>query len=264
MPATPRPPQRYTLDQWKEIVADFQKSGLSRTPYCKLKGIHPASFSLWKERVLSPDYVKKPNRPRRGSTPEQWKEIIKDWQTSGLPQETYCKKNDLTLSSFYRWKNRILSPNSSQNISPSTAKNALYTLIEYGQEQWKEIIKDWQTSGLPTRIYCLQKNFSRTTFNRWKKKLLNPQDSSQMPSDLTENTGPQNKAKPTLEEYFIPATIMDGESSKASSSDQQPLSQQKIEVIFAQGHRLHVYGSVNWDSLQSWLTPLLQNAGRQE
>ena len=34
-------------------------------------------------------------------------------------------------------------------------------------------------------------------------------------------------------------------------------SNQKIEIVFAQGHRLCLQGSFDWDELRSWLTPLL-------
>ena len=34
-------------------------------------------------------------------------------------------------------------------------------------------------------------------------------------------------------------------------------SNQNIEIVFAQGHRLCLQGSFDWETLSSWLTPLL-------
>ena len=34
-------------------------------------------------------------------------------------------------------------------------------------------------------------------------------------------------------------------------------SNQKIEIVFAQGHRLCLQGSFDWEELRSWLVPLL-------
>ncbi|MBA3814838.1 MAG: hypothetical protein H0X26_10250 [Alphaproteobacteria bacterium] len=34
-------------------------------------------------------------------------------------------------------------------------------------------------------------------------------------------------------------------------------SHQKIEITFAQGHRLCLEGSFDWNKLRTWLTPLL-------
>ncbi|MBA3814709.1 MAG: hypothetical protein H0X26_09585 [Alphaproteobacteria bacterium] len=58
----------------------------------------------------------------------------------------------------------------------------------------------------------------------------------------------------------LPPTI----SLKASSifpHSSSPLasfaSNQKIEITFAQGHRLCLEGSFDWNELRTWLTPLL-------
>ncbi len=48
-----------------------------------------------------------PVKKRRIWTPEQWQDVIKDWQSSGLSIGTYCKQQGLTSSVFRRWRRKL-------------------------------------------------------------------------------------------------------------------------------------------------------------
>jgi hypothetical protein len=73
--------------------------------------------------------------------------------------------------------------------------------------------------------------------------------SPEIPADSTKDTA-LNPA-PSLKDLFIPFT-----RDSATSINSSP-SNQKIEVVFAQGHRLCLHGPFDWEKLSSWLTPLL-------
>jgi len=270
MKKSPRTPRFYSPEQWKEILEDWQKSGLSLKRYCEQRDIIHSAFSRWRNKLLSsgPESLALPKKnqpqPPRFHTPEQWKEFIEEWQKGELSVAAYCSAKGLSRSSFQKWQEKLFGSPSSQNTSAITTESPPRSMRVYPLKHWEKIIKAWQASGLPERIFCFQKDLSCATFRNWKKKILNPQNSSQASLDIKGISAFHNKPKPTLEDYFIPATIMDRESPDSSSLDQQSLSQQKIEVIFAQGHRLHVYGSVDWNGLHSWLTPLLLSSDRKE
>ena len=53
--------------------------------------------------------TQEPKKKKR-RTPEQWQHIIEDQQKSALSQEAYCKQHNITVSSFYKWKNHFAQP----------------------------------------------------------------------------------------------------------------------------------------------------------
>ncbi len=75
----------------------------------------------------------------------------------------------------------------------------------------------------------------------------NQRTDSQFPSSLVNK--PELPAHLSLQEAF---------SSLNSATDLSPFPEnQKIEIVFAQGHRLCLQGSFDWETLSIWLTPLL-------
>jgi hypothetical protein len=43
--------RRRTAEQWKEILADFKRSGLSQERFCKREGIASATFYEWNRKL---------------------------------------------------------------------------------------------------------------------------------------------------------------------------------------------------------------------
>ena len=37
-----------------------------------------------------------------------WRDIFKQWSSSGLDQKTYCARNDLNYSQFVAWRSRLI------------------------------------------------------------------------------------------------------------------------------------------------------------
>ena len=40
-------------------------------------------------------------------TDSEWREILSRWKKSGLEPEEFCRKQDLRISSFRRWQERL-------------------------------------------------------------------------------------------------------------------------------------------------------------
>ncbi len=222
------------LKKWTPIIEDWQKSGLNRGAYCKEKKLTSSLFYMWEKRLNS-SY--KPTQERRL---EKWTPIIEDWKKSGLNRSTYCIQNELT-DSFYRWEN-LLNPSVSRKTTHQVAL-----------ETWTPIIEDWKQSGLNRYVYCKKKRLANSCFYKWEKK-LNPSRSSQPLSIPIEETQVETQVipEPSLKDLFIPFGFL------SSLSNNPAPTHPKIEVILAQGHRLSLEGSFDWEKLTSWLTPLLR------
>lgn len=41
-------------------------------------------------------------------SPEQWQTIIASYEQSGLTQEAFCVRESLAMSTFYKWRQRLL------------------------------------------------------------------------------------------------------------------------------------------------------------
>ena len=57
---------------------------------------------------------KKSRRPRRDK--QQWTEIFKRFDSSGLSTREFCRREDLALSSFQRWRRRLGSVASAEFV----------------------------------------------------------------------------------------------------------------------------------------------------
>jgi hypothetical protein len=107
----------------------------------------------------------------------------------------------------------------------------------YSAKQWMKILKDWEKSGLSRGAYCNKKRLSCNTFRKWEKKLKEKRE---------------GESPVSLKDLFIPITI------DPNTLFNPPFNKQKIEITFAQGHQLCLNGPFDWESIHSWLTPLLK------
>jgi len=57
--------------------------------------------------------------------------------------------------------------------------------------QWREIISDFQQSGLDATHYCQQHELGDKTFQKWKRYFTRPQTPEPQQSDFIELTPPQ-------------------------------------------------------------------------
>ena len=205
--------QIYTLEEWKEIFADWEKSGLTLNAYCKAKKLTPSSIYKWKQKINNPNFI--PPEVKQAEKLETWKSIIADWERSGLPKALYCHEKGLSDKLFYEWGKKINPPLFTLNKRPLEEKRALINgwkksgltrhaycrkkgfdyslfckwekvidpasrLILNPLEEWKETVADWERSGLAKAAYCREKHIPLSVFYRWKKKLSFP-NSRDMP-----------------------------------------------------------------------------------
>ncbi len=96
--------QIYTLVEWKEIFADWEKSGLTLNAYSKAKKLSQSSIYTWKQKINNPNFI--PPEVRQAENFETWKAIIADWEKSGLPKALYCHEKGLSDKLFYEWRKK--------------------------------------------------------------------------------------------------------------------------------------------------------------
>ncbi|MBP9692670.1 MAG: transposase [Alphaproteobacteria bacterium] len=215
-------------------------------------------------------------RPRRFYTPEQGKEFIDNWQNSGLSQIAFCQQHELTPSAFDRWRTKITRLESGLSFPKTTpitsSHSALlvtgkleliaekkhwspcyYTLAQWKEiidpNQWKELIKEWEKSGLARAIYCMKKGLNPSSFYRWEQmlKLVEPH------SQVSEHPQKQKSSSASsFKEHFIP--VMLKPSPLTNSSNVNP----KIEVTLSQGHHLSIQGPFDRGNLIALLTSILR------
>ncbi len=224
-----KPKGPHTLEEWKEIVEDWRKSGLNRKTYCKAKNLNDSSLYTWEKR-FNPS-----RKPRQMETLEKWTPIVEDWKKSGLSRNAYRIQNELP-GSFYEWERKL---------NPSVLRKTSHLIA---LEKWTPIIEDWKKSGLNRYVYCTKKRLTSSCFYKWEKK-LNPR-SFQSLSDPIKKT--EIKSDPPLKDFFVPFPL-----TSTSSKDSGSLNP-KIEIMLSQGHHLYLEGIFDWEKLASWLTPLLR------
>jgi hypothetical protein len=47
-----------------------------------------------------------------------WRELISDWEDSGLTQKRFCERHGVALSTFVRWKSRLAEESSARELAP--------------------------------------------------------------------------------------------------------------------------------------------------
>lgn len=124
----------------------------------------------------------------------------------------------------------------------------------YSMEQWKEIITDWEKSGVSINAYCIRKRLSTSNFYRWKKKIEYSLSSKLSPcANKTSSPELEN----LLQDFFVSVP-------KEADAPLIPFPvNQKLEIVFAQGHRLCLNGPFDWEKLSFWLAPLLTDSSKE-
>jgi hypothetical protein len=70
----------------------------------------------------------KPKRPKRiGTRLDFWSDKIKSWKSSNLSQSEYCRKNNLDINLFSKWKRRL----SKNNFIKIDSKRLSFSTTEY-------------------------------------------------------------------------------------------------------------------------------------
>lgn len=195
---SPRLPRYHTFEQWKFFIEEWKESGLSVTQYCKKRDLTHSAFSKWFKKVTgSSVYSSSYQSSKLMSLPplleinesglesesevkkskdrvavEKWKELIIDWQQSGLNLSSYCNQNNLSHTSLRDWLYKFYPSLKTKKKSSSIRKKKPRPPHYRTREEWKKIIEDWQQSGLSKAAYCQKYNIGATAFMNWAQRFM--------------------------------------------------------------------------------------------
>lgn len=60
-----------------------------------------------------------PNPPRKRRTPEQWQQVVKEWQQSGQSARAFCAEQSIGYASFCQWRKRLSALEALNEPAPS-------------------------------------------------------------------------------------------------------------------------------------------------
>jgi len=142
------------LEKWTNILADWKKSGLQKTIYCREKGIDCSVFLRWQKK-LNPLW-----KPVWKKAIEEQSAIVEDWRQTDLSTTDYCKEKNIKRATFFAWKRR-----EGLFIKGEAAQRTL--------KKWTNLIEEWRKSELSRNAYCKKKRIHSPSFYKWEKR-LNP------------------------------------------------------------------------------------------
>ena len=236
-------PKSYTPEQWKIIIEDWIKSGLSRDAYCRENSIAETTFYSWRQKLSNPNFVN--SKPITFRPLREWQKIIEDWEQSGISKTEYARENNVSGASLRDWSLRLKDP---EFIKKRQARECLQS--RYTPEQQMEFIRDWEKSGLSKAAYCLKTGVPEYGLSVWARKLEIPELAPQFAPYTETQKAPSISS---FEEHFIPVTI--NPPPLFNSSNTTP----RIDVTLSQGHRLSIQGPFNWEGLVPLLTSILRS-----
>src|SRR5260221_10677761 len=125
----------YTLEEWEQIIAEWEKSGLTKRAYCKEQKLVYKTFCEWENKIHPSTSLS------RQEVKERWRKIVKNWEKSGLNKYAYCREKGLNSSVFWRWEKEF----NPHNLEKTKHMEAV--------ELWAPIVADWKKSGLTKGSY---------------------------------------------------------------------------------------------------------------
>jgi hypothetical protein len=96
-----------------------------------------------------------------------WRNILKEWDASGLNAAQYCRDKGIVYSQFRDWRIEIKKRDA--EIEAIELKSSDKTAVE---ESWRQIIAEWHSSGLSAMEYCRRKQIIYWQFTGWKQKII--------------------------------------------------------------------------------------------
>lgn len=97
-----------TTHKWREIIRDWEASGLGPSAYAMKNALNLSSLRRW-DKKLNPHKIQQTSQEK---ALQKWTKIMKEWESSGLTGFTYCRRNGIEVSCFYKWQKKLnfLSP----------------------------------------------------------------------------------------------------------------------------------------------------------
>jgi hypothetical protein len=123
-----------------------------------------------------------------------WRNVISDWDASGLNGAQYCRERGITYSQFRDWRIEIekrdneLAKEAREPVGadkhrierhPARAEESNHpSSAERGnpierttERDWRKLLADWLATGLSGAEYCRRKGIRYTQFADWRKRI---------------------------------------------------------------------------------------------
>ena len=117
---------------------------------------------------------------------------------------------------------------------------------------WRQMLRQWQTSGLSVREFCTQQQVSQASFYFWRRIIAqrDQQAGNHMPAtpDNNDTDSTSNQADASDPPLFVPVTL-------ATPAKAEP----PLELVLASGMRVRVPVGFDDSTLRQLLTLLNEN-----
>jgi hypothetical protein len=74
------------------------------------------------------------------------------------------------------------------------------------EQQWRERVAQWQSSGLSARAFCVRHGLTEPTFHYWKRELRARDEAAESAQRTAPKRPPATSSRPT----FVPVTVLPG------------------------------------------------------
>lgn len=96
-----------------------------------------------------------------------WRNVLKDWDASGLNGAEYCRKKGIVYSQFRDWRIEIRK----RNVELEEAEQQEPSEKALVEENWRKILAEWRSSGLTAAEYCRRKQIIYWHFAQWRQNI---------------------------------------------------------------------------------------------
>lgn len=96
---------------WRNVLKDWNASGLNGAEYCRDKGITYNQFRDWRieirKRNLELEETEKQEPTDRALVEANWRKILAEWRSSGLTAAEYCRRRQIIYWQFAQRRQKI-------------------------------------------------------------------------------------------------------------------------------------------------------------
>lgn len=95
-----------------------------------------------------------------------WRNVLKDWDASGLNGAEYCRERGITYNQFRDWRIEIRKRNAELEEAEKHPSDS--SLVE---SNWRKILAEWRSCGLSAAEFCRRKQIIYWQFAQWRQKI---------------------------------------------------------------------------------------------
>lgn len=159
-----------------------------------------------------------------------WRKILLEFQSSGLPFKKFCAYKGLSPNTFQYWKKRLRERDEARGVQSTVRKgDNRPSEFEAKSEYWRSILDALQKFSGSQREFCRQNGIASGTLDQWRKRLNSPVE----PENERE---PESNVRTPL---LVPVRLSDDAASKPIIPP-SPFEEPRIEIVLKDGNRLLV------------------------